>query len=90
LGKKIDKDRRKDPANGGTDSDVETDPLTNPAVLAEAIRIGILDAPHLKGNPYAAGRLETRCIGGGIDAWSREEERKLSEEERLANILSAL
>ena len=41
------------------------DPFTNPEVLAEAIRVGILDAPHLKGNPYAAGKLETRCIEGG-------------------------
>ncbi|NLX63783.1 MAG: cobalamin B12-binding domain-containing protein [Clostridiaceae bacterium] len=62
----------------------DNDPLTNPAVLAEAIKVGILDAPHLKGNPYAAGQLETRCIEGGIDAWCKKEERRIFERERLS------
>lgn len=65
----------------------DRDPLTDPAVLAEAIRIGIIDAPHLKGNPYAFGQLETRCIGGGIDAWSRKEERRILENERLSRFI---
>jgi len=62
----------------------DNDPFTDPAVLAEAIRVGILDAPHLKGNPYAAGKLETRCMEGGIDAWSKKEERRIFEKERLS------
>ncbi len=66
----------------------DNDPLTDPAVLAEAIHIGIVDAPHLKGNPYAAGRLETRCIGGGIDAWDRRGKHRLIEEERLSSIIN--
>jgi methylmalonyl-CoA mutase cobalamin-binding subunit len=90
LGKRVEKDRKNDPVKEVADGNVETDPLTDPDVLAEAIRIGILDAPHLKGNPYAAGRLETRCIDGGIHAWSREDEHRISEKERLANILSSL
>lgn len=63
------------------------DPFTNPEVLAEAIRVGILDAPHLKGNPYAAGKLETRCIEGGIDAWCKKEERRILENERLSGFI---
>ncbi|MFA5636759.1 MAG: cobalamin B12-binding domain-containing protein [Anaerovoracaceae bacterium] len=62
----------------------EMDPLTDPVVLAEAIRLGILDAPHLKGNAYAAGKLDTRCVEGGMDAWSKKDEHKLVEEERLS------
>ena len=66
----------------------DSDPLTDPAVLAEAIRVGILDAPHLKGNPYAAGQLETRCIEGGIDAWSKKEDRRIFERERLSRFIN--
>lgn len=66
----------------------DIDPLTDPDVLAEAIKVGILDAPHLKGNPYAAGQLETRCIGGGIDAWSKKEERRILESERLSRFIN--
>lgn len=88
LSERMERDRGKDQVNEGADSAVGADPLTDPVVLAEAIRIGILDAPHLKGNPYAAGRLETRCIGGGIDAWSREGEHRLLERERLSSLIS--
>lgn len=59
------------------------DCLTEPAVLAEAIRIGILDAPHLKGNYHAFGKLETRSHNGGIDAWDNVKKRRISETERL-------
>lgn len=62
------------------------DPLSDPVVLAEAIRVGILDAPHLKGNAHAAGQLETRCIKGGIDAWSKIGEHRLFEKERLSTL----
>lgn len=88
LSERMERDRGKDQVNEGADSAVGADPLTDPVVLAEAIRIGILDAPHLKGNPYAAGRLETRCIGGRIDAWSREGEHRLLERERLSSLIS--
>ncbi|MBO9371617.1 MAG: cobalamin-dependent protein, partial [Chloroflexi bacterium] len=32
-----------------------SDPLTDPATLARAVTTGILDAPHLRNNPYARG-----------------------------------
>ncbi len=37
------------------------DPLAEPAILARAVSSGILDAPHLKSNPYARGSIVT-CI----------------------------
>ncbi len=37
------------------------DPLTDPATLTRAVTTGILDAPHLKNNPFACGRIVT-CI----------------------------
>lgn len=64
----------------GTDSE---DPLSDPHVLASAIQMGLIDAPHLKGNSQAAGLIETRCIEGAIRTWSRSQKRVLSEVERL-------
>ena len=61
----------------------EGDPLTGPQNLAAAIRSGILDAPHLKGNPYAAGVLETRVVDGAVYAVDSTTKRILSESERL-------
>jgi len=61
----------------------EEDPLTSPAVLAEAIKLGVLDAPHLKGNPYAAGLLETRTVKGAIEPVDPKTKQVLGERERL-------
>ena len=36
------------------------DPLTDPATLARAVTSGMLDAPHLKNNPFARGAVVTR------------------------------
>ena len=33
------------------------DPFIDPATLARAVKAGILDAPHLRGNPYAQGQI---------------------------------
>ena len=61
----------------------EEDPLTSPAVLAEAIKLGVLDAPHLKGNPYAAGLLETRTVKGAIEPVDPQTKKVLGERDRL-------
>jgi len=61
----------------------EKDPLTSPRVIAEAIRLGVLDAPHLKGNPHAAGLLETRAVNGAIHAVDPKTKRVLAEADRL-------
>ncbi|NMA87199.1 MAG: methionine synthase, partial [Tissierellia bacterium] len=63
------------------------DPLTNPETLARAVEIGILDAPHLKGNKAAKGSLNTRVISGAMYAYDNEEKRIISERERINNIL---
>jgi len=61
------------------------DPLTDPANLARVVTLGILDAPHLNGNPYARGQ-----IVAGIDergacvAVGPATGRTLSEEDRIA------
>ncbi len=44
-----------------------SDPLTDPKILADIVQKGILDAPHLRGNSEALGRVKTMCIDGGFD-----------------------
>lgn len=61
------------------------DPLTDPEVIAKAIKLGLLDAPHLKGNPSACGKIKTRIINGGCEAVD-ESGRPISEEERISRI----
>ena len=63
------------------------DPLTDPATLARAVTDGILDAPHLKNNPYARGTIVTRIdTRGACVAVDPETGRALTEEARLTQI----
>jgi hypothetical protein len=40
------------------------DPLSEPAILGKAIKIGIMDAPHLEGVPGACGKIKTMFFDG--------------------------
>lgn len=62
------------------------DPWTDPRTLAEAVRHGLLDAPHLCGNPDAAGRVVTLIREGACVAVDSETGKTLSEKERLTRI----
>lgn len=62
------------------------DPLTSPSVLTKAVRLGILDAPHLKNNPFAKGQIETFIINGGCDAINRNG-KIITENERLDDLI---
>lgn len=68
-------------------SDVD-DPLADPAILAKAVKMGILDAPHLRGNEAACGKLVTRLVDGALYAYDEKENRIISEKERIDRILS--
>lgn len=63
------------------------DPLTDADNLAEAVKIGILDAPHLVGNKEACGKLKTRLVDGTLYPYSDELGRVVTEEERINMIL---
>lgn len=65
----------------------DKDPLTDPENLAKAVKIGILDAPHLIGNEAACGELKTRLISGAMYAYDEDKKEIISEEERLTKIL---
>lgn len=62
-----------------------SDPLIDPTTLSNAVDKGILDAPQLRNNPFARGKIKTRIIKGActaIDASGRQ----VSEKERIANL----
>lgn len=68
------------------DNDVK-DPWADPDTLGRAMRIGLLDAPHLKGSEYAKGDLVTRIINGACYAVDPEHtDTVLSEKERIDRI----
>ncbi len=62
------------------------DPFIDPYVLGRAVRIGILDAPQLRNNSTAPGRVRTRIIGGACVAVDRAD-RPLPEHERLQQLV---
>jgi hypothetical protein len=58
-----------------------------PDTLARAVEIGLLDAPHLRGNAAACGKIVTRMIGGACLAVDQETGQPLPEAERVARAL---
>ena len=62
------------------------DALTNAQVLGKAVRLGILDAPHLKNNKIAKGQIRTRIIKGACEAVDDNNE-FIDEDERLSKVL---
>jgi hypothetical protein len=62
------------------------DPWTDPKTLAQAIHKGLLDAPHLAGNPYAAGKVLTQIRDGACYAVDPQSGNLLSEKERISGI----
>ena len=62
-----------------------TDPLTDPENLANAVAVGILDAPQLRNNKFARGMIETRIIEGSCQAID-DTGHPLKEEQRLRSI----
>ena len=63
------------------------DPLCDPATLARAVAVGLLDAPHLKNSPFARGEVVTRIDERGacvvVDPGTG---RALTEKERIARL----
>lgn len=65
------------------------DPLVHAPTLAKAVAVGILDAPHLRNNRFAPGRVNTRIIEGKCLAVDTEG-KPLSERARVEQVLSAV
>lgn len=62
------------------------DPLSDAFVLADCIKRGIIDAPHIVKNEKFKGILTTRVINGKCVAFSEEEMKELSEKERIEEL----
>jgi methylmalonyl-CoA mutase cobalamin-binding subunit len=64
------------------------DPLLDVEVLARSVEAGLLDAPHLRGNPHACGRVRTRVVDGAVVAVDERGE-PIQERERVASLVGA-
>jgi hypothetical protein len=64
------------------------DPLTDADTLALAVELGLLDAPHLRGNTAACGKVVTRMVGGACLAVEPRTGRPIPEAERVAHALT--
>jgi len=62
------------------------DPFTDPVILSQAVTRGILDAPHLKNNPYGCGKIQTRILNGACEAVN-EQGSRISETKRLSDFI---
>ena len=63
------------------------DPWCDPEVLAQAVKRGILDAPHLAGNSEAQGQVVTATFGGTIRACDPDTGAPITEMRRLDKLL---
>lgn len=63
------------------------DPFLDPKTLSTAVRSGILDAPHLKGQPCAVGKVETMPRNGGCKGIDPITRNVLPERDRLSSVL---
>jgi len=63
------------------------DPLSDPETLGKAVRIGILDAPHLRGSDIAKGTMTTKIINGACYAVDPRTGNPMSERKRIEEII---
>jgi hypothetical protein len=66
---------------------VGCDPFTDADMLARAVELGLLDAPHLRGNVAACGKIVTRMVGGACLAVDGPTGQPIPEVERVARVL---
>ena len=64
-------------------------PLTDPENLANALQVGILDAPHLKGNEFAKGVIKTSIVNGACRPIYSVTSKPLTSKERITMIMGA-
>ncbi|MBX5477228.1 MAG: cobalamin B12-binding domain-containing protein [Clostridia bacterium] len=63
------------------------DPWSDPATIAKAVNVGLIDAAHLRNNPEARGEVRVKIVGGACRAVDPDTGRVLSEAERVRRIL---
>ena len=65
-----------------------SDPWTDSATLAKSVSLGIMDAPQLRNNLYACGKIISRIDERGACVVVDETGKTISERERLVTFLS--
>lgn len=65
----------------------DNDPLLDPLVLTKAIKIGLLDAPLLKGRKAAKGELITKIMDGACQAVNPDNGEVLGENDRINSLI---
>src|SRR5262249_10915091 len=63
------------------------DPFTDADTLARAVEIGLLDAPHVRGNQAGCGTIVTRMINGACLAVEGAAGKPIFETQRVKRIL---
>ncbi len=69
-------------------ADDDGDPYTDAETLACAVEVGLLDAPHLRGNAAARGQIVTRMVGGACLAVDPGTGKPIPEAERVIRALA--
>jgi hypothetical protein len=64
------------------------DPYTDAPTLARSVETGLLDAPHLRGNASARGKIVTRMVSGACVAVDPVTHKPIPESDRVARILA--
>jgi hypothetical protein len=62
-------------------------PWINSNILHRMVKFGIFDAPHLKNNKYALGKITTKVTNGGCYSWDPIRDKILDEIERIKGII---
>jgi hypothetical protein len=65
----------------------DRDPFTDADTLARAVEMGLLDAPHLRGNAAGCGKIVTALVGGACLAIDPATGKPIPEAERVGRIL---
>ncbi|MFX1313835.1 MAG: hypothetical protein ACFFHD_14690, partial [Promethearchaeota archaeon] len=68
-------------------TDDKLKPWINHKVLTRLVKYGIFDAPHLKNNKYALGKIKTKIEDGACYTWDEILQKSQDEIERISAII---
>ena len=63
-------------------------PYVNYNILNRIVKLGIFDAPHLKNNKFALGKIKTKIIDGACYSWDEIRQKKYNEIQRIQDLIS--
>ncbi len=69
-------------------SDEQENPWINYKVLNRLVKYGIFDAPHLKNNKFALGKIRTKIIDGACYSWDESRQKRIDEIERIIDLIT--